>query len=284
MLSFLRYLFPGVAAMCAAIGLIAHGSTPVATLPLRADGLLVSIAGTINGRTVDLDLDSGGLQYTIIDLKTVNALKLATLKATRVRGGGPGSVNAVHLVPFSIMFSSSAFVARVPIALDYSKVGRPTHQDGLVGFGFFWNYVVAINYDKHLVELYDPESYVYTGTGTKIPLIIKRPRAFVQVGLVVQGAPPQEKILRLDTGSEDAIDDDIILHSTGPKKPIQSGVGIGSRFQAYTGLISKMTIGPYTLRNLTATSGGVHLLGSQVLRNFNVVYDFRHSSMYLEAR
>ena len=264
--------------------LVAQQPTALATVPLRSDGLLVSIAGKIHDRTINLDLDSGGLWYTIIDTAVVKELRLPANGTGRVGGTGKGTVPFVRLAPLSIAFGSTVYRPPAPISLDYTQIGRPTHQDGLLGFDFFWNFVIAVNYDHRTVTLYDPRSYVYTGAGAKIPLIIRSPRAFVRVRLAVPGVPVKERTLRLDSGSEDAVDDDIFLRSTAPKKLVRSGRGLGTEFQAYSGAISALTLGPYTLRDLPAVSGGVPLVGSAVLHKFNVIYDFRHAAMYLEPR
>jgi Aspartyl protease len=272
----------GLAYLSTAVVTRSASSLPV-KLPLVADGLLVSLHATINGQPVQLDLDTGGT-HTIIDTGTARRSGLKSLGPASVSGGGKGQVGASILRRFDIRFGTTTFVPEAPLAIDYSKVGRPGHLDGLVGFDFFSNYVVAIDCDDKTVTLYDPSTFVYSGHGAKVPLTFKGPRMYVPVIARVAGAPPEHQVLRLDIGSEDELDDDIVLKSTGPKKPISSGVGIGSRFQAYIGTVDELDIGPYTLHNLTAATGGVPIVGNAVLRKFNVVIDVRHATLYLEPR
>lgn len=110
-------------------------SLPV-KLPLVADGLLVSLPATINAQPVRLDLDTGGT-HTIIDTGTARRSGLKSLGPASVSGGGKGRVGASILRRFGIRFGSTTFVPEAPLAIDYAKVGRPSHLDGLVGFDFF---------------------------------------------------------------------------------------------------------------------------------------------------
>jgi hypothetical protein len=163
-------------------------SLPV-KLPLVADGLLVSLHATINARPVQLDLDTGGL-HTIIDAGTARRSGIKTLGSASISGSGKGQVGASVLGRFDIRFGTTTFVPESPLAIDYSKVGRPSHLDGLVGFDFFSNYVVAIDYDDKMVTLYDPSTFIYSGHGAKVSLSFKGPRMYVPVTARVAGAPP----------------------------------------------------------------------------------------------
>lgn len=231
-----------------------------------------------------LDLDTGGLQ-TIIDAATTKALGLPSIGIQQIGGAGKGAVAALKLRPFPIQLQDVTFYPPDPLALDLSHTGSAIDARGLLGFDFFSRYIVAFDYDRDTVTLYDPATYRYDGAGVRIPLVIRPPRAFVAVIVSAPSVAPERHLLRLDTGSSDSVDDDIILRSTEPKKVVTGGVGIGTRFQTHIGTISSLQVGPYLLHgNLVSVTGGVQLIGSQVWHRFNIVFDFSRSCMYLEPR
>ena len=256
---------------------------PVAVLHGRADGLVPAIQGSIRGRKLWLDLDTGAL-YTIVDRDTATTLGLQTVSNTTVRGAGKGTVAAATLETTPIRVGDVVFEATQPRAVDLSLLGGAFPIGGILGYDFFTKYVVAIDFATYEVKLYDPRTYRYAGSGAAIPVILKPPRAYVNAVVAAQGVAPETHLLRLDLGSSDAVDDDIVLKSTAPKKTIQAGNGIGHPFTAHLGTVDELKIGPYTLHDLPSATGGVQLIGDAVWHRFNVVFDLSRSVMYLTPR
>lgn len=50
------------------------------------------------------------------------------------------------------------------------------------------------------------------------------------------------------------------------------------------GTVTELRLGPYTLKDLPSATGGVQLIGQDVLHRFNIVYDFSRGVMYLTPR
>ena len=244
----------------------------------------MAVQGTVRGKALWFDLDSGGI-HSIIDSSTANTLHLTSARTLNVRGAGSGQVLATQLAAFDVQLGHARFRPSDPLSLDLSNAGSVIGARGLLGFELFSRYVVEFNYDRHLVVLYEPKDYAYSGNGVRVPIVIRPPRAFVSVLVSAPGVAAERHLLRLDTGSSDSVDDDIILKSSEPKRRITGGVGIGSRFQTYLGQVSMLQIGPFTLHNnLTSVTGGVQLIGTQVWHRFNMVFDFSRSCMYLSPR
>jgi hypothetical protein len=172
-------------------------------------------------------------------------------------------------------------VAPTAYGVSLNSVGTVLHEDGLVGSDLFFRYVVDIDYARHRLSLYEPKTFRYTGAGTAIPLTIVKRVPHVAVTITVRGRAAQVRRLLIDTGSEDFVDDAVIATSTAPKQLISTS-GLGRSVRAYAGPIERVTIGPFTVRDLSGTSGGVPLLGSGVLRNFHVTFDYSRRRMYLQ--
>lgn len=256
---------------------------PLTVLSGRADGLVPAVLGTIRGHRMWFDLDTGAL-WSFIDAATARRLKLPAIGKFSIKGAGAGSVSATRLKDVAVQFGDVTFHARDPVAVDLSHSGSSLRQEGLLGFDFFRTYVVAIDFGSYRVALYDPATYRYAGTGIAIPLVLRPPRAYVEVTVSAKGVPAERHLLRLDVGSSDGVDDDIVLRSSAPKRRIEGGVGIGRRFSTYLGTVSELQIGPFELADLPAATGGVQLIGDEVWHRFNIVFDFSRSVMYLDPR
>ncbi len=255
----------------------------LANLRTRSDDLVTAISGTIGGHRLWFDLDTGAT-HSIVDAAVAKQLGLVTRGVGRLRGAGTGTVPISRLEPLTIRVGDVSFAPRDPIAVDLSHVGSAIEEGGLLGFDFYQRYVVDVDYDARRVRLYNPAHFTYRGNGTPVQLVLRPPRAYVSVLVAAKGLAPEKHLLRLDTGSSDAVDDDIILRSHAPKKTITGGVGIGGRFRAYLGTVTELQVGPYVLHNLPSATSGVQLIGDTVWRKFNIVFDFSRSVMYLSPR
>lgn len=262
--------------------LLGSSSGALTTVAVVSDGYVPSIQIAIVGQTTRADVDTGAL-YTILDSQFVRTLSLRTIDTTSIGGAGSGTVKALRLEPVSIRIGAQAFLTEHPIALDLSNVGSVVGERALLGYDFFKHFVVNIDYAQKSITLYDPTAFRYLGlVRNRIPLIVRPPRIYVRALIGAQGVALETHLLRVDTGSSDAVDDDIILRSTGSKTSVTAGIGIGKSFKSTLGVVSVLKIGPYTLHNLPSASGGVQLIGSGVWRRFNVTFDIPHRYMYLE--
>jgi hypothetical protein len=277
---------------CAALVLLALGASansvagdvPVAALPAKLDGTMMAVEGSVRATNIWFDLDSGGV-HSVVDRSVADSLHLPAAGSTSTSGTGKGSVAALALRPFPVRLKGVTFVLRDPLALDLSRAGSAIGARGLLGFELFARYVVEFDYDHRTVSLFEPASYVYRGAGTRVPLVIRPPRAFVWAVVAAPGVAPQRHLLRLDTGSSDAVDDNIVLRSDEPKREITGGVGIGSRFKTYLGYLSSLQIGPFVMHgDLSSATGGVQIIGMGVWHRFNIVFDFSRHCMYLTPR
>lgn len=257
--------------------------TPLAVLPIHYDGKIAAVDFALGEKTLRLALDTGGT-YTILDTKAARTMGLKEAGDLAVKGAGAGSLPGKRLAPFTLIAGKAIFTPDDAVALDFSHVGSEIPIDGLVGYEFFSRYVVEVNNDRSTVTLYDPATYAYRGKGVAIPLVMKPPRVYLRVNVAAEGVPAEQHELRLDSGSNDAVDDDIVLRGKGEKQATTGGVGIGERFKSTLGTVTELHLGPYMLKNLPSATGGVQLIGQEVLHRFNVVYDFSRAVMYLAPR
>jgi Aspartyl protease/PDZ domain len=167
--------------------------------------------------------------------------------------------------------------------------------DGIIGYSFFSRYIVKINFDSSMIEVYSPGKIDYPKGGTMLhPAFTNLPIQWLNI--------KDKKSLGfnfyLDTGaglcllmSEKFANDSSILHRR--RRPvITQAEGMGGKLQMRLTIIKEVKIGPYKFKsvptylykdNYNVTSypftGG--LLGNDLLRRFNLVFNYPNREIHL---
>ena len=167
--------------------------------------------------------------------------------------------------------------------------------DGIIGYSFFSKYIVKINFDSATVEVFAPGSIRYPYGGYLLhPLFTALP---IQQ-LRIKDDRTINANFYLDTGaglcflmSSDFNNDSAILYKK--RKPlIVETQGLGGKKRMTITIIKELKIGPYSFRRVpthimddeyNATSypyvGG--LLGNDILRRFNLVFNYQKREVHL---
>ena len=168
--------------------------------------------------------------------------------------------------------------------------------DGYLGTGFFSNFVVEIDYAARLINLYDPQSYKYTGKGKSIPLEMSSDKdIFVRAQVTVPEHPPVTARLLIDNGAAT----DLLLgrqfaesHKLLPpveKLKVATACMVGNRLEVWTGTLEALQINDFKVPNpltifsqLSDDQDYDGILGGLALRNFKVIFNYARSRMILE--
>ena len=176
------------------------------------------------------------------------------------------------------------FTCPTVISLDLS--GQPAilgrRIDGVLGGGFLAQYVVELDYETATLRLHPRDGFAYRGPGEALPITIEKGCPHVVAQLTVPGAAPAARNLLVDTGSQDAIDDDVLLQSKTPLVEVVGGVGIGQTYKVSFGTLSRARFGSFELENVPSVAPGVPLVGGEVLRRFRIFFDYGNARMILE--
>jgi hypothetical protein len=167
--------------------------------------------------------------------------------------------------------------------------------DGIIGYSFLRRFVVRIDYDKQLLEIYKPGFYKYPKNGHLL-----RPHI---AGLPIQSALLGEtrklsSRFYLDTGaglclllSEEFCADSSIFSSR--KKRYQTITeGLGGKKSMDMTVLKEFKIGPYKFKkvptyifeddfNVTSYPSLAGLIGNDLLRRFNVVINYPRGEMHI---
>ncbi len=167
--------------------------------------------------------------------------------------------------------------------------------DGIIGYSFFSRYIVKINFDSSMIEVYSPGKIDYPKNGHMLhPAFTNLPIQWLNI--------KDKKSLGfnfyLDTGaglcllmSEKFVRDSGILLMR--RKPvITQAEGMGGKLQMRLTIIKEVKIGPYKFRsvptylykddyNVTSYPFTGGLLGNDLLRRFNMIFNYPNREIHL---
>lgn len=167
--------------------------------------------------------------------------------------------------------------------------------DGIIGFSFLRRYVVQIDYDKQIMEVYSPGRFKYPKGG-----YLLRPD-FSTLPLQQASVKDERQVTGrfiFDTGagltfllSKEFVEDSVIFKRKRKFYPTQAE-GLGGKKMMDITVASEVKIGPYKFRNVpvhifddeyNVTSypllGG--LIGNDIMRRFNIILNYPERSIHI---
>lgn len=168
--------------------------------------------------------------------------------------------------------------------------------DGIIGYSFFSRYLVWVNYDSSMMDIYTKGPVKYPKGG-----FLLHPRVF---GLpMLQGSLADARNINsrfyFDTGAglcllfSSEFTSDSAVFSPRRKKPVPTqGAGLGGKTDMQLTILKKFSLGPFHFRQIPTyvfddsydvTSypqlGG--LIGNDLLRRFNLIVNYARSEIYI---
>ena len=268
---------------------------PVSTLKFRLQNGLVMVPATVNeSEPLSFLLDTG-YSITTIHPRLVEPLKLPRAGSVTIVG-----IAGEEAAP---MYSGAEFtlgtatyrprrVAAVP------SEARRRRRDGILGSGLFRRFVVQLDFRTTTMRLFNPEDFVYTGKGMKVPLRLDRETPELRAVIPLSDGRTIEGRFELDTGCDDGVclgrpfvaenklEEVLAVADGGVKR------GTGGDARISSGEIPLLRLGEAEARKVSASffregspagEGLAGHLGMQTLRQFHVTIDFRRREMILES-
>ena len=172
------------------------------------------------------------------------------------------------------------FTADDPLVIDLSGLPGPKDVRGLVGADLWTRYVVRMNSQAHRLELFTPGTYRPRPGETVLPLIVEKQKLYIEVRVDVKAGLSVVHRLRVDTGSGDSINDPIVAQAIETRRT-QIGNGLGTPYEAVSGEVDAIHLGPFIIRNVWGPGGKGPAIGMEVLRRFVVTFDAPGGKLYL---
>jgi hypothetical protein len=256
-----------------------------------------------NSRPLSFVFDTGD-KVGIVDADVAKELGLKLEGQVRVGGAGaetlPGSLvkEATWTLPGLDGFSQPVSLS-LPLGRMAARFGHDF--DGIIGSDFIRQFVVEVDYQNHVLKLYDKDKFNYSGSGESIPIQLNGQGFPLLNGEVtpLSGDPIKGKFV-LDLGSSGSL---VLLSpvvtehkllGNGLKTIKAIGVGgAGGQSNGQIGRVRSFQIGSFKIANpLTLFSEDkwgamanrdlIANVGQQIAAKFRVFLDYSHSRIILE--
>ena len=268
---------------------------------------LIVLEIQVNNIPLSFIVDTGVSTPILFNVSPEDSLELNSPKDIYIRGlGGGEPLRAIHskLNEFKIgnvVNRQQDFYLIRDANINFSKrIGYRVH--GIIGFDLFENFIVEVNYKRERIRFFDPEQYRYNNCRSceSLPLNIDGTKAYVQ-GFIKQYSNMEEipvKLL-LDSGSSDALwlFENTEGEITGPVKFFDDllGFGLSGKIHGKRARLQRFRLGDFeieqtkvsypdsiSLRYLTVMGDRNGSLGAEILRRFNVVFDYPNEKITLK--
>lgn len=279
--------------------------TKIATIPIEIDSEnYVFMKARINGsEPLTFELDSGAGSGVVLYFKAAERLGLKLQGKGKGGGGGESTFDTSFVKGVSLSFagteiSNQTFVVFPP---ERSRQTSDRVVDGVIGYALFSRYVVEVDYQSQVVNLYEPKTYQYGGSGESIPIKVMGNVPFARVKIPIQGGKPLEGEFIVDMGAgrftiilNTPLVESRNLLAVAQKTIEELGAkGVGGEVKLLVGRLPQLQVGGFTFSNsviyLAQDRKGVFastefsgVMGGELLHRFKVIFDYAHKRMYLE--
>ncbi len=279
---------------------------PVANIPIEVDGdnKIFLKARVNNSAPLTFLLDSGAGSGLVFYSKAAQLLGLTVQGKGKGSGGGEGTFETrtgkgISLQLSGVQMNDQKFVVFPPEKTDIG-FGKPV--DGVIGYSLFSRYVVELDYQTKIVNLYEPGTYQYSGSGESVPIKIMSNVPFARVKIPIAGRKPIEGEFIVDLGaSRFAIILNTPLVASSKLLTIQKTMkdlgaeGVGGEVKLFVGRLPQLQLGRFTLtdpvvhfaqdqKGVFASDEFDGVIGGELLRRFKLIFDYSRKRLILEAK
>jgi len=270
------------------------------TVPLRTlSGGVVLLKASVNNYPDSLnfilDTGSGGIS---LDSSTCIELNIPLAASDKTIRGIGGIRNVKFLYNAKLHLPGLTVDSLNFHVNDYEILTSVygTKIDGIIGYSFLSRYIVKLNYDTMLMEVFTPGEIKYPRGGHLLrPLLTSIP---IQT-LNFKEKDKFQNRFYFDTGaglsfllSEDYIRDSGLLKNKKKPPLITQAEGLGGKMTMRLTTVNEVKLGPYKFKNVptflfddeyNVTSypflGG--LIGNDLLRRFNIILNYKKREIHI---
>ncbi|WP_163409635.1 PDZ domain-containing protein [Flavobacterium ajazii] len=273
-------------------------------IPFKLINNLVFVPIKVNGIELNFLLDSGVDETILFSMEEKKEVSFKNIQKIKLRGLGSeeeieGLKSTNNILETHGMKSVNHMVY---IILDQgfnlsSHIGIPVN--GIIGYKFFKNNIVEVNYQKRKIFVYQNNEKVRNDLDKKfetLPITIERSKPYVMASVLVNNVNMPAKLL-VDIGNSDAFwvfeNDKIKL----PEKnfPDFLGKGFSGDIEGHRAKMIKFSLADFefknpivsfpdssSIKNVKMVANRIGSVGGEVLKRFTVVMDYADKKMYLK--
>ncbi len=276
------------------------------TVPIKLINNLVFIPIKINGVELNFLLDTGVEETILFSLDDSQEISFYNSEKITLRGLGSeadieGLKTTNNLLEINGMKAANQLVY---VILDQtfnlsSQIGIPVN--GIIGYEFFRNNLVEINYGRKRVNVYaDNQSIIkkLDKKYTKVPITIERYKPYVLGEVLIDEVRCPVKLL-IDCGNSDSVwlFQKVSDITKVPAKHFDDflGKGFSGDIEGKRAKISQFSLEKFnfntpivgfpdstSIKNVKMVQDRVGSVGGEILKRFAVVFDYTNEKLYLK--
>lgn len=245
-------------------------------------------------------MDTGVGLMIITDPQLIDSLNIPSKRILKLRGLGEGDDYEAYItsqleigIPGLTSYNVAAAILKKDNFGLSNYAGMPIH--GLLGYEFFNNLAVKINFNDSTLTVYRPKDVKLFGKGEKIHITVEEHKPYLETNVYMPDGCVKKSKLIIDLGAGHPLSLEN-MNKELPKKSISANLGIGLNgpISGYISRISQVELGKYKIKNLISSfpaydslrcAGGIKRdgnLGIGLLKKFDVVFDYYNSVIYLK--
>ena len=275
-----------------------------AVIPFKLINSLVFVPIKVNGVELNFLLDSGVEETILFSLDDKDEVSFNNVESVELRGlGSQESVKALKSSNnYLSFFGFHDYNHDIFIILDQnfnfsSHIGIPVN--GIIGYHFFKNNLVEIDYDRKRIIVYKNYEQVRKKVQKKfvtLPMLVEKRKPYIEAE-VFQDTTHKVKLL-VDTGSSDAVwlfdgTNDIKI----PERNFDDYLGRGFSGEIFgkraripmfrignSGFQNPIIAFPdaTSIKNLNMVAARAGSVGGEILRRHTVIFDYRSGKIHLK--
>ncbi|MFV8352659.1 PDZ domain-containing protein [Flavobacterium sp. XS1P32] len=276
------------------------------SIPFKLINNLVFIPIKVNGVELNFLLDTGVDETILFSLEDKKEVRFFNTERILLKGLGSqeaveGLKSTNNLLEFDAMKfrNHMLYIILDPEFNLSSNVGIPVN--GIIGYQFFRNYLVEVNYSKKKVVVYretEKNRLKIEKSYKKIPISIEKSKPYIQSTIVQDNKEIPVKLL-IDIGNSDALwlfqDRSELIKI--PTKNFEDflGRGFSGDVKGRRALVNKFKMADFEFNNpVVAFPDSVSIknvnmvvdrkgsVGGEVMKRFTVVFDYKNNQMFLK--
>lgn len=274
------------------------------TIPFKLINNLIFIPIKVNGIELNFLLDSGVEETILFSMEERQEVSFHNIQKIKLRGLGSEEeiegLKSTNNVLESHGLKSSNHLLYIILDQSFnlsSHIGIPVN--GIIGYKFFKNNIVEINYQKKRVVIHANDEQTKQKLDKRfkrVPITIERSKPYIYATAIVDENKVPAKLL-IDIGNSDAF---WIFENKKIKLPKKNfpdflGKGFSGDIEGHRAKIDNFLIDDFnfkkpivsfpdstSIRNVKMVPDRIGSVGGEVLKRFTVVLDYAGKKMYLK--
>ncbi len=277
-------------------------------IPFKFINNLIIIPIDVNGTTLNFLLDTGVEDTILFSLEDNEEILFSNIDKIMFRGIGTNepfeglksSENKLSINEFNDVSHTIYIVLNQNINIS-SQVGIPVN--GIIGYHFFKNHCVDINYNKRKIVIYNDINSISKKLDKKyqkLPITIEEKKPYIKTVVEMENIPEKfEAKLLIDIGNSDALwlfsEKDKRIKISNKNFDDYLGLGFSGAVYGKRCRIKELQIDKFSFENpivampdslatkdIKMVGNRVGSIGSEIMKRFSIVFDYTGNQIYLK--